>query len=397
MHASDSLYDYLVRNLPSVHLSRLKSVFMAVDSLLKGGQLSLTALGRSAVTATTPKHNIKRIDRLLGNDKLYNEIESFCRAMTKLIIKPRTAPIILVDWTQLGTTHCALVASASHSGRSFVVYFDVQPLSMLSNREVETNFLKTLKHVLPIGVIPTIVTDSGYRNPWFKEVERLGWHFVGRLSPPVVIYDGEGQEHYIADLERGSKGGAKDWGECIITKTNPLTFRVIQAPPFERSPHRSPERRPIKSVGRAANRVRVRCMQSWVLGTNHKELTSAQILEIYASRMHIEELFRDFKNHRFGWSLRTARTRSTCRYAIMILIALLSYFIVMMVGISMEKTGEHLKLQSNSLKSRRVLSLFFLGKEAVRLGFYKLCYLRFAQIIELVRPGIYSVSKTGDT
>ena len=82
MHASDSLYDYLVRNLPSVHLSRLKSVFMAVDSLLKGGQLSLTALGRSAVTATTPKHNIKRIDRLLGNDKLYNEIESFCRAMT---------------------------------------------------------------------------------------------------------------------------------------------------------------------------------------------------------------------------------------------------------------------------------------------------------------------------
>ena len=86
MHASDSLYDYLVRNLPSVHLSRLKSVFMAVDSLLKGGQLSLTTLGRSAVTATTPKHNIKRIDRLLGNDKLYNEIESFCREMTKLII-----------------------------------------------------------------------------------------------------------------------------------------------------------------------------------------------------------------------------------------------------------------------------------------------------------------------
>ena len=43
MHASDSLYDHLVKNLPSVHLSRIKSVFMAVDSLLKGGQLSLTA------------------------------------------------------------------------------------------------------------------------------------------------------------------------------------------------------------------------------------------------------------------------------------------------------------------------------------------------------------------
>ena len=136
MHASNSLYNYLIENLPSVHLSRLKSVFMAVNSLLNGGQLSLTALGRSAVTTTTPKHNIKRVDRLLGNEKLYDEIELFCREMTRLLFKPYTSPAILVDWTQLGTTHCALVASASHCGRSFVVYFDVQPLNMLSNREV---------------------------------------------------------------------------------------------------------------------------------------------------------------------------------------------------------------------------------------------------------------------
>ena len=69
----------------------------------------------------------------------------------------------------------------------------------------------------------------------------------------------------------------------------------------------------------------------------------------------------------------------------------------MMVGISMEKTGKHLKLQSNSLKSRRVLSLLFLGKEGVRLEFYKSYYLRFTQIIERVRLGIYCVLKTGDT
>ncbi len=64
-----------------------------------------------------------------------------------------------------------------------MIYFDVKPLNMLSNREVETTFLKVLRRVLPIGVIPTIVTDSGYRNPWFKEVDRLGWYFVGRLAP----------------------------------------------------------------------------------------------------------------------------------------------------------------------------------------------------------------------
>ena len=397
MHASDSLYDHLVKNLPSVHLSRIKSVFMAVDSLLKGGQLSLTALGRSAITNTTPKHNIKRIDRLLGNDKLYDEIESFCEVMARLVIKPHTSPTILVDWTQLGTTHCALVASVSYCGRSFVIYFDVKPLNMLSNREVETTFLKVLRRVLPIGVIPTIVTDSGYRNPWFKEVDRLGWYFVGRLAPPVMIYDDDGQKHYIKDLERGAKDGPKDWGECVITKRNPLIYRVIQAKPFKRNSTRSPQKRPIKYAGRAANRVRVRCMQSWVLGTNHKDLTPDHILEIYAGRMHIEELFRDLKNHRFGWSLRTARTKSACRYAIMILIAFLSYFIVMMVGISMEKTKDHLKYQSNSITSRRVLSLFFLGKEVLRLGSFDFSNLKIPPIIKIIKSDIYLVSKTGDT
>ena len=138
-------------------------------------------------------------------------------------------------------------------------------------------------------------------------------------------------------------------------------------------------------------------MNSWVLGTNHKELTPHEILDIYAARMSIEELFRDFKNHRFGWSLRTARTTSTHRYSILMLIGSLAYFVVMKVGISVERVGEHLKFQSNSLKSRRVLSLFFLGKELIRLGFYQLCYLTFTQIIKLVRPDIYCSLKTGDT
>ena len=140
-------------------------------------------------------------------------------------------------------------------------------------------------------------------------------------------------------------------------------------------------------------------MQSWVLGTNHQDLTPDHILEIYARRMHIEELFRDLKNHRFGWSLRTARTKSACRYAIMILIAFLSYFIVMMVGISMEKSRDHLKYQSNSITSRRVLSLFFLGKEVLRLRGFDFSNLKvhlIIKIIKIIKWYIYLISKTGD-
>ena len=40
---------------------------VATESLLDGNQLSLTQLGRSITGNVVPKHNIKRINRLLGN------------------------------------------------------------------------------------------------------------------------------------------------------------------------------------------------------------------------------------------------------------------------------------------------------------------------------------------
>ena len=402
MHALEILNKKLSKSLPSVHKSRLKSLFFAVQSLLNGGQLSLSALGRSAETKTTPKHNIKRMDRLLGNQRLHGEINLFCKALTHLLIKPNTRPIVMIDWTQLGCFHCALVATVSYKGRSFVLYFDVHPLEKLSNRQVETNFLYTLKEILPKGVIPTIITDSGYRTPWFKVVINLGWKFVGRLAKPVVMYTPDGQKYPIVDLEKGSKSGLKDWGECTVTRSNPLNYRVIQAPPFKRNPRRSSKKRPIKYKGRSATKARVRQLEAWVLGTNHMHLSAKEIMEIYGHRMRIEEFFRDIKNHRFGWSLKEIITHSSERYAVLLLISVLAYFVVMMVGTFAEVRKIHLQYQSNSISHRRVLSLFFLGKEMIR---FKRDHIFEKGALELIiwffRKSVVVVSirdkKSGDT
>jgi len=40
---------------------------VATKSLLNGNQISLTQLGRNITANVAPKHNIKCIDRLLGN------------------------------------------------------------------------------------------------------------------------------------------------------------------------------------------------------------------------------------------------------------------------------------------------------------------------------------------
>ncbi len=46
---------------------------VATEALLDGNQLSLTQLGRNISGAVAPKHNIKRIDRLLGNPHLHSD------------------------------------------------------------------------------------------------------------------------------------------------------------------------------------------------------------------------------------------------------------------------------------------------------------------------------------
>ena len=35
--------------------------------------------------------------------------------------------------------------------------------------------------LLPANVTPIIVADSGFRTPFFREVESLGWHWLGRI------------------------------------------------------------------------------------------------------------------------------------------------------------------------------------------------------------------------
>ena len=133
MHTIETLTSNLFKNLP-IHKARIKSLSFAIKSLCLGGKLTLTGLARAAYSTTSVKHNIKRIDRLLGNPKLEQEIPQFCGAVINTIIPKHTSPILLVDWTQVGKDHCALFASAPYEGRAVMVYFEVHPMTKYSNR-----------------------------------------------------------------------------------------------------------------------------------------------------------------------------------------------------------------------------------------------------------------------
>ncbi|MDT0499076.1 hypothetical protein RM530_17165 [Algiphilus sp. W345] len=85
-------------------------------------------------------------------------------------------PIILIDWSDLKADRRWLLLRATlwTKGHALVLYEGIHPLRRQNSPRVERDFLLTLKSMLPEGVRPVIVSDAGFRGPWFAQVERLG-------------------------------------------------------------------------------------------------------------------------------------------------------------------------------------------------------------------------------
>lgn len=174
MHAVKVLHTLLQRALPDVHAKRLSSLMAMVDSALRGHRLTLSELARHLTPSCSVRHRIKRTDRLLGNRALHAARLDFYRAMVRRLIVPGSAPVILVDWSDATADHRFVMLRAALRIRGFALplYEEVHPLRRLMAPAIERDFLRTLQHVLGEAVRPIVVTDAGFRGPWFMQVER---------------------------------------------------------------------------------------------------------------------------------------------------------------------------------------------------------------------------------
>src|SRR5687768_15696489 len=100
--------------------------------------------------------------------------------------------------------------------------------------------------------------------------------------------------------------------------------------------------------------------EPWLLATSLETETAKQIVAIYATRMQIEETFRDAKNPRFGWSLRHVRGYHADRLTLLLLFGALATLAVVLLGIAAAEAGWHRRYQANTEKTR-TLSFFVLG------------------------------------
>ena len=114
-------------------------------------------------------------------------------AIAHHLLRGCVRPVILVDWTQSGGSHEALVAAVPIGGRALPIYLEVHPLPQLGNAAVERRFLCALKTILPTECRSIIVSDAGFKGPFFRAVLEFGWDFLGRVRGTTKAISPDGK------------------------------------------------------------------------------------------------------------------------------------------------------------------------------------------------------------
>jgi hypothetical protein len=349
-----------------MHAARRRVLLGAVAALLMGRRLILMDLARAWPGAERVRAPLKRLDRLLGNGHLAGEREGLYAAMARWLVR-HDHPIVVIDWSELktdGRFHL-LRAAIPVGGRTLTVLEAVYRTQ--NSPRAEKQFLKRLKALLPEGVRPILVTDAGFRAPWFRQVQRLGWEYVGRVRGRTRVQLGaEGPWIDGRTLYPSARRQPKQWVGASMVRNNPVACTLVL---YRRRPQgrhvrtRDGARLHSYRSDKAARRER----EPWLLATSLTAHSAHQIVALYKKRMQIEEGFRDLKCDRFGCAFTYSLTRSPERLAILLLIHALTTFLAWLTALTLDVKQAAVTVGGVvSSRAYRHYSLLRLGWEAHR-------------------------------
>jgi hypothetical protein len=252
-------------------------------------------------------------------------------------------PIVLVDWSDIREQKRLMVlrASVALQGRSVTLYEKAFPLSEQCSKAAHEQFLADLASILPNATTALIVSDAGFKVPWYKSVEKRGWYWLSRVRGKVQYADISAENCFpVSNLHNITSSNSKTLGYKRLTKSNPISCKIVlyKSYPKGRKNQRSTRtncHHPSPKIYSASAK------EPWVLATNLPTgtRTPKQLVRIYSKRMQIEETFRDLKSPAYGLGLRHSRTSSPDRFDIMRLIALMLQLTFWLAGVHAQKQG----------------------------------------------------------
>lgn len=365
MHATQVLQKCLGAVIAGMDPRRVRTLGLAVQALLAGRRLVLMDLARSFPGARRVRAPLKRLDRLLGNRHLHAGVEHFYGGLARWLVR-QPQPVILVDWSDLRADQSLqlLRAALPVGGRSLTLYEQIYPQRWLGSARAERQFLQRLGMLLPAGTVPILVTDAGFRQRWFRDVRRRGWHYVGRVRGRVTACVAPGVWQPLRALSRSARATPQMFADASLWRSRPWSCRLL----LVRRPPRGRHAKTLFGQPRRSRRSRkaaARAREPWLLATS-LDTAPARIITLYATRMQIEQSFRDLKSSRYGVAFELSLTRSAARLAVLLLLLALATFVAWIAGLLC--TARHLEAhcvpQPN--QARRRYSVIRVGWEALR-------------------------------
>lgn len=373
MRASKVLQKCLSDSLRSMHALRERALLRAVEALLHGRRLTLIDVARSWPGATRVRAPLKAFDRLLGNRHLQAEHAAIDRDMARWLLRG-PQPVIVIDWSDLkpDKSWCLLRAAVPVGGRTLTLLDMVVPGKQQGSPRAEKRFLLQLRALIPDEVRPILVTDAGFRTPWFRAVSAMGWHWLGRLRGRTRVKPQDAPDHANEWLDSRQLHALASAHPCELppmqaNRSDPLDCRLVIYAKKRRGRRNRNQRFPAK-VSRASSSLKAsaREREPWLIVASPELQTPSarQLVNLYARRMQIELAFRDLKSHRYGQGMEDSLTRRGERLQMLLLVSTLAAFASWLAGLGCEATGIALWLYPIS-SARKLYSTLRLGREAL--------------------------------
>lgn len=366
---SSILYSFLKE---SIHLGRIHSLSPLIESIICTKKTNLTPVGRdlSRHLGTQERSSIRRVDRCLANSYYQKNAIDIYSSLSHWLLAHTPNPIIAVDWSSVPNSshrfergeYVLLRASLTTIGRGITLYEEVHEKQYENNPKIHQRFLQQLKRTIPANCKPVIITDAGFKNPWFKAVAALGWDYIGRIRGLTCIHDGTDFVP-VKQWFKQVKYKASYLGQLSVAKTNPLKTHCYSYKQklINRKKYGKIKRDNVSIKASKGHR------EPWIIVSSLNQSDNpVKIIQLYKQRMTIEENFRDTKSHRFGFGLEDNICFSPERITVWLMLVALATLVAFFVGRQVEKIGMHRQFQANSYTNRRVLSFVFLGCQAIK-------------------------------
>jgi hypothetical protein len=236
------------------------------------------------------KNKIKRVDRLLGNSSLHDDIKLIFKDIIEMLTRRLSLVVIAVDWSGYPSQdYHVLRASLICDGRSLPLLSKVVPSSKQNNVLIQQNFLDELAKAIPPEKKVIVITDAGFQANWFQHIKKLGWNFIGRVRGNVKFrLQSTGDIwHHISDMKGENR--PINLGEGTLTRTHSSRCNGYFYPYRKEAKGRKNKR----AKGRAARpkaekEQRVSAKEPWLIFSNTDELKPREI-KLYSRRMQIEQ------------------------------------------------------------------------------------------------------------